>query len=931
MRGCEKRSPQIFRPFAVRELGVDANNWDRIEALFFSGLDLPPSARAPWLDALAATDPDAAREVSEMLDAHLHGTPLRLEAAFGTGAGEVDPAPADRLPVGTQVGPYQIEGLLGVGGMAEVYRAVRVDGLYRQTIALKVLRPGYHAAEFARMFQAERQILARLEHANIAAILGGGSTDAGLPYLAMQLVDGVPITRHCVDGAVPLRERLRLFGRVCEAVQFAHARLIVHRDLKPSNILVTAAGEPMLLDFGIAKLLAPDPDDAFYAPTRTGIRLLTPEHAAPEQLMAGPITTATDVYALGLLLFELLTDRRAFAPLAGGSHEIGRAMIEEGPGPPSSVVDDRGMAARLSGDLDRIVGKALRADPSHRYASAGQFADDVERYLAGLPVRAQPDSVRYRARKFARRHRGMLSAAAAVGLLLVGSTVASLVQARRVAAERDTAERERAQSTAVVGLLTSLFEASNPRLVPGADTLRISDFLDQAEARVSQLDDQPTLQAQMWHVLGKMYAARGAFRQAVPLLERSHVRQVALAGVEDGASARIEHDLAMATYQFEGSDRSVTRVRATSERLGQLLGEGHADALIALQDLAIATDDATERTRLLDRLVALRSGAHADDSVATASLLNAQASDHMQRSRYREALALFQHAGAILDRTLGPEHPNRLTLAGNAAAALTQLAQYDRAEALGREVLEARERVLGAESMEVAIARENLATVLANQGRFAEAETLLRAALATFEGSFAPGHWRTRNTLRNLGLVVALRGAPEAGLFLLDSAVAGTAEGDPSHAFTRGQRAIPLLRLGRLDEAAEVAAAAAEIVDRSTPEGHVYRADIAVSIGIIALARDRPEEAQRAFQAASAVLEPMWAATHPKRSQAACGLAVSRAWGSGAWGAGSGGDGAAGATPDPPDPCTAYARWGLASPLLLGWAGIDDAGLIPGR
>jgi tetratricopeptide (TPR) repeat protein len=309
-------------------------------------------------------------------------------------------------------------------------------------------------------------------------------------------------------------------------------------------------------------------------------------------------------------------------------------------------------------------------------------------------------------------------------------------------------------------------------------------------------------------------------------------------------------------------------------------------------------------------------------------LLNAQAGDHMQRSRYREALALYEHAGVILDRTLGPEHPNRLTVTGNAAAALTQLARYDQAEVLGREVLEARERVLGAGSMEVAIARENLATVLANLGRFTEAEALLRGALATFEGSFAAGHWRIRNTLRNLGLIVALQGAPEEGLVLLDSAVAGTAEGDPSHAFTRGQRAMPLLRLGRLAEAARVAAAAAEIVDRSTPDGHVYRADIAVSIGIIALARSRPEEAERAFGTASAVLEPILAPAHPRRSQAACGLAVSQAWRAGAR-AGNGGNGGTGAMPDPPDACTDYARWGLASPLLLGWAGIDDTGQTP--
>lgn len=893
---------------------MDTNRWARIEALFFAALDVRPDARVGWLAELSAVEPDVAREVSEMLDAHVEAPPLRIEAVLEGSDEPTGRGSTPTLAPGSRLGPYRIEGLLGMGGMAEVYRADRVDGLYQQTVALKVMRPGYHAAEFARLFASERQILARLQHPAIAAILGGGTTPAGVPYLAIQLVDGLPITRHCSERGVSLRNRMRLFVRVCEAVQYAHARLIVHRDLKASNILVTPAGEPMLLDFGIAKLLAPGPDDAFYAPTRPGVSILTPEHAAPEQLIGGSVTTATDVYALGLLLFELLTDQRPFEPTVARSRTGSRPVSEADVPAPSSVVEDRNRAARLSGDLDRIVARALRADPGERYTSAGQLADDVERHLGGLPVRAQPDSARYRAGKFARRHRGKLTTAAGIALLLVASTAASLGQARQVAAERDVAESQRAQSEAVVGLLTSLFESSNPRLVPGADTLRISAFLDQAEASIAELDDQPALQVRMWHVLGKMYAARGAFVEALPLLERSHARQVALSGVDDGASARIEHDLAMVTYQFEGNEQSVARLRATSERLGLVLGEDDPDALVALQDLAITTGDATERTRLLDRVVAQRSGVHADDSVATASLLSAQAGDHMQRSRFREALALYEHAGLILDRTLGPEHPNRITVAGNTVAVLTQLARYEQAEELGRVVLEARERVLGAGSMEAAIARENLAIVLANRGHFAGAETLLRATLATFEGSYAPGHWRIRNTLRNLGLVVALRGASQAGLVLLDSAVAGTAEGDPSHAFARGQRAIPLLQLGRLDEAAEVAAAAAEVMAHSTPEGHLYRADIAVSIGIIALARERPAEAERAFQTALAVLDPMLAATHPRRSQAACGLAVSRARVRG------------GGALDHRDSCTDYALWGLANPFLLGWAGIEKLG-----
>lgn len=888
--------------------GMDAAEWTRIEALFFEGLDLSAEERAAWLRDMSVAEPQVAREVGDMLGAHLSGPPLRIEAELDRETEVEGRSWQPMLPPGTRVGPYRVEGLLGSGGMAEVYRAQRMDGLYRQAVALKVVRPGYHAAEFIRLFESERRILARLQHRDIAAILGGGTTEKGLPYLAMQLVEGLPITRYCLEGAVPLRERLRLFVRVCEAVQFAHASLIVHRDLKASNILVTPSGDPVLLDFGIAKLLSPDPEDPASPPTRAGVYVLTPEHAAPEQLTGGPVTTATDVFALGLLLFELLTDRKPTGTKTSSLRDRGHsATLDDARDAPSRSVDDRALARKLSGDLDRIVGKALREDAGRRYASAGQLADDVERYLAGLPVRAQPDSVRYRAEKFVRRHARLLIAAAVVALMLVGSTAVSLAQARRVSAERDRAERLHEQSEAVVGVLTSLFESSNPRLVPGADTLRISAFLEQAESEVEQLGSEPALQARMWQVLGRMHMARSRYDRAIPLLERSYALSVESAGRDDTESARAEHQLARAILAFHGQEAATPLLRASSDRLARLLGEAHPDALDALQVLAAATEDADERSRLMDRVTGIHRRSPGGDSVATASLFNAQATEHLHRGQLSEALALFEHAGLILDKTLGPEHPNRLTVAGNTVTVLMALALYDRAETLARSVLEARERVLGAESQEVAIAKENLALIRANQGAQGEAEMLLRESLGVTRNLLAPGHELIRNTLRNLGLVVAQRGDPRAGLLLLDSALAGAPAA--TGVFVEVQRGLLLLQLGQFEMAGRAIDAGAEAVSLEAPEGHVYHAHVAVAKGLVSLSLGRPGAAEVEFGAALTLLEPLLANDHPLVSQAECGLAVSRTI-----------DLPAPAEPDPS--CTAYARWGLANPTLLSRAGL---------
>jgi serine/threonine protein kinase len=426
--------------------------WPRVKELFQAALDQKPEARAAFLAEACGDDRFLRGEVESLLASH--------EEASGFLEGSPLPgAPWE----GRRVGAYRILGEIGRGGMGTVYRAVRADDAFHKDVALKVVRGGRSAAELVHRFRGERQILARLDHPNIARLLDGGATEEGEPYLVMEYVVGQPIDAFCEERALGTAARITLFRAVCAAVQYAHQNLVVHRDLKPGNILVTGDGVPKLLDFGIAKVLARDLTEA---PTQTAVPALTPDYASPEQVRAEPLTTASDVYSLGVVLYEVLTGHRPYRVRTPVPAEIVRVVCELEPEKPSTIVrrarttesttataqavppgpetDDprlRRLAGELEGDLDTIVLKALRKEPSRRYASAQELSDDLSRYLEGRPVLARADTFVYRATKFARRHTAAVTAAGLVLLSLVGGIVATAAQARIAMAERQRAEK----------------------------------------------------------------------------------------------------------------------------------------------------------------------------------------------------------------------------------------------------------------------------------------------------------------------------------------------------------------------------------------------------------------------------------------------------------------------------------------------------------
>jgi non-specific serine/threonine protein kinase/serine/threonine-protein kinase len=429
---------------------VTPDRWREIQDLFHDALGKPSSERIAFLDRACADDAALRSEVSSLLSsAGEAGDFLEMPAVAAT-----DGVTAEE-PVRQRIGPYLVERLLGRGGMGSVHLAVRADEQYQKRVAIKVVTRG---TDFVlRRFRQERQILAGLEHPNIARLLDGGNTDDGLPYFVMEYVEGEPITTFCDRRGLGVEERLVLFRAVCGAVHFAHQNLIVHRDLKPGNILVTADGVPKLLDFGIAKLLNPEPAQQRIDMTLASLRLFTPEYASPEQIRGERITTASDVYSLGSLLYELLTGRRPYRVKSRTTEEIAKAVLEEEPEKPSTAVtrpregettatapvhdEPEKLKRALSGDLDTIVLKAMRKEPERRYASAEQLSEDIRRHLNELPVTARKDTVRYRTEKFLRRHKAGVAGAALVFLSLIGGIVATSWQARIARREHEQADR----------------------------------------------------------------------------------------------------------------------------------------------------------------------------------------------------------------------------------------------------------------------------------------------------------------------------------------------------------------------------------------------------------------------------------------------------------------------------------------------------------
>jgi serine/threonine-protein kinase len=519
-----------------------AGDWSRVKDLFARALDEPPASRDDWVTTQCGSDQALLRELRSLLAAHAAPDTHRLGAVIAPLLSPLLAEDDDAL-IDTRVGPYRILRLLGEGGMGRVFLAERADGQFRQNVALKLLRSGFESTEMHERFLREREVLARLSHPNIAPLHDGGVGAGGTPYFTLEYVAGDPITLWCDRHRLGLAARLKLLLKVCEAVQYAHRNLIVHRDLKPSNIFVSADGEPKLLDFGIAKSLDPGGDRGI---TQTRSQPMTREYAAPEQVLGEPITTATDVYALGVLMYELLSGRLPYARAERGESSWAKAIVEEVPEPFTRALDRptirgedepaspdaasaRGttlafMRRTLRGDLDRIARRALEKAPEARYGSVGAFAEDLRAWLYG---RALPGgSRRYRIAKYVRRHRFGAAMAALVFVLVVAGVGAVLYEAR------ETARQAQAVS-AVKDFLLGLFTAGSPNEAKGRD-IGVRELLERGRTQVDHnLATQPGVRAELQGVLGRIYFQLGLYEPKAcsamrsPRRRRSAIRHCA--------------------------------------------------------------------------------------------------------------------------------------------------------------------------------------------------------------------------------------------------------------------------------------------------------------------------------------------------------------------------------------------------------------------
>ncbi|MGY1408408.1 MULTISPECIES: protein kinase domain-containing protein [unclassified Luteimonas] len=737
---------------------MDAERWQRLSPLLDALLELDDDARASSLASLREDDAQLADDLEEL---------LALEAGSEDFLSEPLIAPHPGVHAGANVGPYELERMLGEGGMGQVWLARRADGLYERRVALKLLRPGLADPGLRLRFTRERQILARLEHPHIARLLDAGISSDNQPYLALEYVEGEPITDWCRARDPGVVTRVQLFLQVCEAVSHAHTNLIVHRDLKPSNIMVTPLDDVRLLDFGIAKLL--DTPDHAPEQTRTGLRAFTLHYAAPEQIRGEPVTTMTDVYSLGVVLYELLAGRKPYQLKRPSDAQWEDAILTVDPQRPSQALQRdaegntagpalRRRAKEISGDLDNIVLKALSKKPEQRYPSVEALGLDLQRWLDGKPVHARPQSVSYRIGKYVSRHRWALSTAAVVSLVLVAALGIVAWQARQ-------AVRESARAQAMQNFVVGLFETAGG--VPAGAPVDIHRLLDDGERRIErELGNQPVARAELLGVVARLRSGLGDYVAAHELLRRQAKlvdtlpeappslrlqsatdlgRVLRLTGDTDGCLAGMQPLLALAR-------RSEHRLPVPVSAFYTQLGRCHA-----------AGRDIEDARALYMRALALRRDPLHDDAGVVENLADL-ANLHAATGNTARALTASRAALALLHDTAGERHPLAIDLLRSLCSLERDASNTVVAEGHCRQALALAMELRGPQHHATIDARRQLAAVHVDQGRLAEAENEFRDTLAWLVARLGEDHVDVARGRSSLAIVAWERGDIDAAL-----------------------------------------------------------------------------------------------------------------------------------------------------------------------
>ena len=851
---------------------MDSEHFARIEALFHAALERPATEREAFLQA-SETDPGIRAEVSRLLaQSATHDTTL---------LGAIAAAAALPEPARQTIGQYRVLRELGVGGMGTVLLAERSLGDTRQKVALKLIR-GFPTAQARERLARERNLLAELNHPNIAGLLDAGETDDHTPYLAMEYVEGVALHRYCAEHDLDLRARLALFTQLCRAVQHAHQRLIVHRDIKPGNILVREDGTPVLLDFGIGKLIDVTDRDA------TATHVFTPAYAAPEQVAGRAVTTATDIWGLGCVLHELLSGRALVEINAAGRVPL-----------PSVATLDSSRARALRGDLDTLVGKAMHEEPERRYASAQALADDVENYLAGRPLLAAPDSVAYRSRKFVARHRVAVFGIVAMALFAAFFVWRLNAERQRALVAEARAQREAQSTRRSRDFLVSLFEAASPENAVG-HALSARELIDKGSAHLEQeLKDEPETAARLSLTIAQVYSASGDPKASVAAGERA----LALAVGDDPDTALLRAEILLTlAREYDNTEKYDDARRATEQALALRLRHAPEDSAAITEALtesaarAVRRDDHTAARAFFDRAIAESAKLQKVEPQQRADILRGLAELDNAEGKLADSLKHAKESVAAL-ADLPPGSPARIDYWRILATA--QVANGDPGGALKtlQQALDVGHAALGENSYKVADIENDIAVAQNGQGRYREAiphleksiqiteklrpdahvatafsvinlgslyenlgdyarsEELMRQGIASIEAE-APDTPELDSFRCNLARTLMKRGKMAEARALFERALRNIAARDGQDSFAYAFQTFRLARLeyaaGNIESAEADLRDSERVLDPLLPAKHALRIQFNVVHGQIARARGDLVAARKAFEAAEA-------------------------------------------------------------------------------
>ncbi|MBI5765027.1 MAG: serine/threonine protein kinase [Planctomycetes bacterium] len=793
--------------------------WKQVNDLFNRAAELPADKREAFLEQACGSDMELRDEVRSLLayDNNASGFLSCPTTPHGS------PHTRDAIPdnAGRRIGAYRLIRQIAVGGMGSVWLADRADDQFKKQVAIKLIKRGMDTDDVLRRFHAERQVLARLEHPNIARLHDGGATDDGLPFLVMEHIDGTPLTDFCNQRSLTIRQRLRLFQDVCAAVQYAHRNLVVHRDLKPANILITADGAVKLLDFGIAKVLEDDAGGRTVSMTRFDQRPMTPEYASPEQIRGEPVTTSSDVYSLGVVLYELLTGMRPHRFNSHSLTEYERVICNVQSLPPSQAVpaaetppcglSHRQLQRALAGDIDTIVLKALRKEPHRRYATVDNLADDIRRHLNGQTVTARPDTRAYRLAKFVRRNTVTVAFTALVFLLVAGFAVVAAIQSTRIADERDRAKAEAKKAQDINHFLNNMLASINPStgIYRTRDLPTLRAMLDDASGKLQRdLTHQPDVEASLRDTLGRVYLALGLYDAAEPHLQKALTLRTRLFGVNHlDTAASIAGLGALRMKQTRYAEALPLMTQALGIRRN-LLGDDHE--LIVTTEISLAeslhsTGHYLEAEQTAQRAIERGRRIFKGDHAEIARGLHALGFARWGRGDFQNVEACYKESLAMRRRLYGNEHASVAMSLNNLAALIEGPGRLVEAESMYREALAITENVLGDEHPQAMLLLNNLANVKRNQKDWDAAGSFAQRALALARQHLDPDHYIIALSLGNLAKIAADQEDYQTAepLFRESLAVASKAypESHPQVGVRASNLGECLAKLGRFTEA----------------------------------------------------------------------------------------------------------------------------------